>query len=45
MVANVLSRKTMHATHLMIKELELLERFRDMKLQVEWGRSSLGIVP
>jgi len=27
-----LSRKTMHVTHLMIKELELLESFRDMKL-------------
>ena len=31
-VADALSRKTVHAAHLMIKELELLERFRDMKL-------------
>ena len=37
MVANALSRKTVHTTHVMIKEVELLERFRDMKLQVELG--------
>ena len=37
MVADVLSRKTVHAAHFMIKELELLERFRDMKLQVDLG--------
>ena len=37
MVAYALSRKTVHTTHLMIKEMELLERFRDMKLQVELG--------
>jgi len=36
-VADALSRKMMHTTNLMIKELELLERFRDMKLQVELG--------
>jgi len=36
-VAYALSRKTVHTTHLMIKEMELLERFRDMKLQVELG--------
>jgi len=34
-VADTLSRKTVHTTHLMIKEVELLEQFRDMKLQVE----------
>jgi len=34
-VADALSRKTVHTTHLMIKEVELLEKFRDMKLQVE----------
>jgi len=34
-VADALSRKTMHVTHLMIKEMELLESFRDMKLQFE----------
>ena len=35
MVADALSRKTVHVAHLMIKELELLERFKDMRLQVE----------
>jgi len=34
-VADALSRKTVHVAHLMIKELELLESFRDMKLQFE----------
>jgi len=36
-VADALSRKTVHTAHLMIKEVELLESFRDMKLQVELG--------
>jgi len=36
-VADALSRKTVHIAHLMIKEVELLEKFRDMKLQVELG--------
>ena len=36
-VANVLSRKTVHTAHFMIKEVELLEKFRDMRLQVEMG--------
>jgi len=36
-VADALSRKTVHTTHLMIKEVELLEKFRDMNLQVELG--------
>ena len=36
-VADALSRKTVHTTHLMIKEVELLEKFRDMRLQVELG--------
>jgi len=36
-VADALSRKTIHTTHLMIKEVELLEKFRDMKLQMELG--------
>ena len=31
-VADALSRKTVHTTHLLIKEVELLEKFRDMKL-------------
>jgi len=34
-VADALRRKTVHTAHLMIKEVELLEKFRDMKLQVE----------
>jgi len=34
-VADALSRKNVHIAHLMIKELELLEKFIDMKLQVE----------
>jgi len=36
-VAHALSRKTVHTAHLMIKVVELLEKFRDMKLQVELG--------
>jgi len=36
-VANALSRKTVHTTHLMIKEVELLQKFKDMKLQVKLG--------
>jgi len=36
-VADTLRRKTVHTAHLMIKEVELLEQFRDMKLQVELG--------
>ena len=31
-VADALSRKTIHTAYLMIKEVELLEQFRDMKL-------------
>jgi len=36
-VADAFSRKTMHTAHLMIKEVDLLEQFRDMKLQMELG--------
>ena len=36
-VADALSRKTMHIAQLMIKEVELLEKFTNMKLQVELG--------
>ena len=36
-VADALSMKTVHTAHLMVKEVELLEQFRDMKLQVELG--------
>ena len=35
MVADALSKKTVHTAHLMIKEVELLEKFRNMKLHVE----------
>jgi len=34
-VADALNKKTVHTAHLMIKEVKLLEKFRDMKLQVE----------
>ena len=34
-VADALSRKTVHVAHMMIKELELLESFKDMRIQVE----------
>ena len=40
-VVDVLSRKIVHAAHLMIKEVELLEQFMDMKLQVELGSESI----
>jgi len=40
-VADALSRKTVHAAHLMIKKVELLEKFRHMKLQVELGYESI----
>jgi len=40
-VADALSRKTVHTAHLMIKEVELLEKFRDMRLQVELGSESI----
>jgi len=39
-VTDALSRKTIHTTHLMIKEVELL-KFRDMRLQVELGSESI----
>jgi len=34
-VADALSRKAVHVAHLMIKELDLIESLRDMKLQFE----------
>jgi len=40
-VADALSKKTVHTAHLMIKEVELLEKFRDMKIQVELGSESI----
>ena len=36
-----LSNKTVHAAHLMIKEVELLVKFIDMKLQGELGSESI----
>jgi len=41
-VVDALSRNTVHTAHLMIKEVELLEKFRDMKLQVELGSEFIG---
>ena len=40
-VADALSRKIVHVAHHIIKEVELLEKFRDMKLQVELGSESI----
>ena len=34
-VADALSRKTLHMSLLMVKELELIEQFRDMSLVIE----------
>ena len=34
-VADALSRKTVHTAHIMIKKVQLPEKFRDMKMQVE----------
>ena len=42
MVADALSRKAVYIAHLMIKEVELLEEFRDMKLHVELGSEFIG---
>jgi len=33
-VADALSRKAVHASHMMVRELDLVEQFRDMQLQV-----------
>ena len=41
MVADALSRKTVHTAHLMIKEVELLEKFKDMRIHVELGSESI----
>jgi len=40
-VADALSRKIVHIAYLMIKEVELLEKFREMRLQVELGSESI----
>jgi len=36
-VADALSRKTVHASYMMVKELDLVEQFRDLRLQVVLG--------
>ena len=41
-VADALSRKTVHMSTLMIKELELVEKFRDLNLIVETGTNRLS---
>jgi len=33
-VANALSRKAMHVSHMMVKEWEVVEKFKDLQLQV-----------
>ena len=45
-VANALSRKTLHMSLLMVIELELIEQFRDMSLVIEVTPKSviLGIL-
>lgn len=34
-VEDALGRKTIHVSHMMIRELGLIEKFRDLKLLVE----------
>lgn len=36
-MANTLSKKTLHVSPMMIREFELVEKFNDLKLQVEFG--------
>jgi len=36
-VADALSKKTVHASYMMVIELELVEQFRDIQLQVTLG--------
>jgi len=40
-VADALSRKGIHVSAIMIKELELIERFRDMNLGLDMGESHI----
>jgi len=40
-VANALSRKRMHMSALMVKELELIEKLRDMNLGIQLGEDSI----
>lgn len=36
-VVDTLNRKTLHVSQMMIRELELVEKFKDLKFQVEFG--------
>ena len=40
-MVDALSRKIVHVAHLMVKEVELLEQFRYMKLRVELASESI----
>jgi len=40
-IADALSRKRIHVSTMMIKELELLERLRDMNLGLDMGESHI----
>jgi len=42
-VADVLSRKTLHMSAIMVKELELLEQFRDLSLVCELSPQSVKL--
>jgi len=42
-VADVLSRKTLHMSAMMVKELELLEQFRDLSLVCELSPQSVKL--
>jgi len=44
MVANALSQEMMHMSTLMVKELELIEKLRDMNLIYSWERILSGAV-
>lgn len=36
-MADTLSKKTLHVSPMMIREFELVEKFKDLKLQVKFG--------
>jgi len=42
-VADALSQKPLHASAMMMKELELIERFRDLNLAMEVKPKSLNL--
>ncbi|RHN78855.1 putative nucleotidyltransferase, Ribonuclease H [Medicago truncatula] len=42
-VADALSRKTLHMSAMMVREFELLEQFRDMSLVCEWSPQSVKL--